>query len=92
MFQKLSSQFFSWWDKNALASEGPNVDPIATPSICLYNILLNMKYNSLVAKNRRSLNLLFFETMNNVAVSKKTVSATFNGFFKGDASKRWINI
>ena len=28
---------------NALASEGPNVDPIATLSIYLYNILLKIK-------------------------------------------------
>ena len=58
------------------------------PSICLYNILLNIKYDSLVAKDRRSLNSLFFQTMNNVAAFKKIVSATFNGFFKGDVSKK----
>ena len=34
----------------SLASEGPNGDPIATPSICLYSILLKIKYDSLVAK------------------------------------------
>ena len=47
------------WAKNGLASEGTNWDPIATPSVCLYNILLNIKYDSLVAKDRKSLNSLF---------------------------------
>ena len=46
--------------KNALASEDPYGYPIITPSICLYNILLNRKYVSLVAKDRRSLNYFFF--------------------------------
>ena len=71
------------WAKNALASEGPNGDPIAAPSICLYNIL-NIKYKSLV---RRSLNSLFF----NVVVFKN-ISTNINGFFKGVVSKKWINI
>ena len=44
--------------KNALASECTNGDPIAAPSISLYNILLNIKYNSLVAKD---VNSLFFK-------------------------------
>ena len=47
--------------KNALASEDPNGEPIATPSICLYNILLNIKYDSLVVKDRTSLNSLLFK-------------------------------
>ena len=47
--------------ENALASKGPNEDPIAIPSICMYNMFLNIKYGSLVAKDRRSLNSLFFE-------------------------------
>ena len=35
---------------NYLANvEGPNGDPIATVSICVYDILLNIKYDSLVA-------------------------------------------
>ena len=47
--------------KNALASEGPNGDPIATSPIYLYNIVLNIKYDSLVSKDRRSFSLLFFK-------------------------------
>ena len=47
------------WAKNGLASEGTNWDPIATPPVCLYNTLLNIKYDSLVAKDRKSLNSLF---------------------------------
>ena len=47
-----------------LASEVPNEGPISTLSIYLYNILLNIKYNFLVAKDRRSLNSLFFQAMN----------------------------
>ena len=47
--------------KNLLASDGPNGDNIATPSICLYNILSNIKYDFLVAKDRRFLNALFFK-------------------------------
>ena len=31
----LSNQFCSWYAKTTLASEDPNGDPIATPSICL---------------------------------------------------------
>ena len=57
----LYSQFCSWWAKNSLASEGLNGDPIATPWIWLYNILLNIKCDSLVAKDRRSLNSLSFK-------------------------------
>ena len=30
----------------------------------------------------------FFQTTNNIAVFKKIVSANFNGFFKGDLSKK----
>ena len=30
--------------------------------------------------------------MNNVIVSKKNVNANFDGFFKGDVSKKWIFI
>ena len=41
--------------------EGPNGDPIATSSIYLYNIVLNIKYDSLVSKDRRSFSLLFFK-------------------------------
>ena len=37
--RQLSNQFCSWWPENALASKDPNRDPIATLSICLYNIL-----------------------------------------------------
>ena len=44
---------------NALAIGGPNGDSIANLSTFLYNILLNIKYDSLVAKDRRSLNSLF---------------------------------
>ena len=33
-----------------MACEGPNEDPIATPSICLYDILLNIKYVPFVTK------------------------------------------
>ena len=58
---QLSNQSCSCWVKNALASEGPNRDPIATPSICLHGILLKTKYDSLVAKDRTSLNSLFFK-------------------------------
>ena len=47
--------------QNALGSEDPNGDPIATLSICLYDILLNIKYYSLVAKDRIYLNSLFFK-------------------------------
>ena len=32
---------------------------MGTPSVCLYNILLNIKCNSLVAEDKRSLNSLF---------------------------------
>ena len=32
---QLFNQFFSWYDRNALAREGPRGEPIATPSICL---------------------------------------------------------
>ena len=35
---------------------GPNGKPRATPSICLYKILLKMKCDSLVAKDSNSLN------------------------------------
>ena len=56
---KLCNHSCSWCDKNALASEGLNGDTIATPSICLYNILSNIKYDSLVAKDR-FFNSLFF--------------------------------
>ena len=52
-------------DKIALASKDPNGDPKATPSICLYKILLNIKYNSFVAKDKGSLN------------SQKTVGRAF---------------
>ena len=51
----------SWYAKNVLASEGRNGDPIATLSVCLYNMLLNIKYDSFVAKDRKSLNSLFFK-------------------------------
>ena len=47
--------------QKCIFSEGPNGVPIVTPSICLYNMLLNMKYDSLLAKDRRSLNSLFFQ-------------------------------
>ena len=53
---QLSRQFSSWWVKDALASGGPNGDSIATLSICLYNILLNANYDSLVAQDRKFLN------------------------------------
>ena len=52
---------FSWCAKNALASAGPNGDPIATLTIYLYNILLNVKYEYLVAEDTRLLNSLFFK-------------------------------
>ena len=45
--------------QNASASEGRKGDPIATPSICLYNMLLNIKCDSFVAKNGRSWNSIF---------------------------------
>ena len=48
---QLSNLVCSWKVKNALASEGPNGDPIATPSVCLYNVLLNIKCDSLIAKD-----------------------------------------
>ena len=57
--------------QNALASEGPNGDPIATPSIRLYNILLNIKYDSLVSIDRRSLNSFFFSVMKYSMVSSR---------------------
>ena len=88
---QLSSQFCLWSAKNALASEGPNGDPIATLSTCLYNILLNIKFNSLVANDRRSLNSLF-SNHEQCRSCKKIVSANFNSFFKGDVSKKRINI
>ena len=44
------NQFCLWGAKHALASEDPNGDPIATPSICLYNLLLNMKFDPFIAK------------------------------------------
>ena len=69
---------FSWWAKNALASEGPNGDPIATLTIYLYNILLNIKYEYLVAEDTRLLNSLF---SSQVVVFKKIISANFSGFF-----------
>ena len=56
--RQLSNQFCSWQTKNPVASEDPNEDLIATPSICLYNMFLNTKH-SLVTKDRGSLNLLF---------------------------------
>ena len=83
--EQLSNQFCSWRANTALASEGPNGDSIATPSIYLYNILLNIKYNYLVAKD---LKFTFFQTMNNIAVFKRIVSANFDGFLKRDVSKR----
>ena len=45
--------------KIALAGEGPNRNRKITTSICLYDILLNIKY-CLVAKDRKSLHSLFF--------------------------------
>ena len=44
----VSSQFYSWWARNAVAREGSNWNPIATPSICLYKILI---CDSFVAKD-----------------------------------------
>ena len=38
------------------AGEGANGDLVATLSICLYNILLNIKYDSCIVRDRRSLN------------------------------------
>ena len=43
----------------ALCSENPNGDAINTPLICLYKTLLNIKYDSFSAKDRRPLNSLF---------------------------------
>ena len=48
---QLSNLVCSWRVKNALASEVPNGDPIATLSVCLYNVLLNIKCDSLIAKD-----------------------------------------
>ena len=59
---RLSNQCFSWEAKNALATEGLSRDPIATPSICVDNILSNKKYEFFLANGRRSLNLLFFKS------------------------------
>ena len=36
--------------QKCIANEGPNEDAIATLSICLYNILLNIKYNSFILR------------------------------------------
>ena len=47
--------------QKCISSEGHNGDPMATPSICFYNILLKVKYDSLVAKDRRFVNSLFFK-------------------------------
>ena len=55
----LSNQFCSWYAKTTLASEDPNGDPIATPSICLYDILLNTKCDFFVTKEGRPFNSLF---------------------------------
>ena len=79
----LTNFICSWWAKNALACEGFKGHPIATPLVCLYNILLNVKYDSLIIKDRRSLNSLF-SNYEHVVVFKKIVSVNFDGFFKGD--------
>ena len=48
---------------------GPNGEPIATPSVCLYKISLKMKYDSLVPKDKNSLNPDLFKLCANVMVS-----------------------
>ena len=65
--------------------------PIATTSVRLHNILLNIKYDSLVAKDR-NLKFSSFQTMNNVVVIREIVSANFDGFFKGNVGKKSINV
>ena len=72
--------------KIALAGEGPNRNRKITASICLYDVLLNIKY-SFVAKDRKSLHSLFFQSKTNVVVFKKFIGANFNRFFKKVAVK-----
>ena len=43
---QLSSQSFLGWYKNAFAKVGFKGKPLATPSICLYKVLLKIKDDS----------------------------------------------
>ena len=61
---------------------------MATPSVCFHHISLNIKYESLVAKDRRSLNLPFLKTMSTVAVFNKIVCANSDVFLIGNATKK----
>ena len=61
---------------------------IYNPSICLYYILPNIKYDSLVALKIEDLSLHFFQTKSNVCMFRKIISANFDGFFKADVSKK----
>lgn len=51
-----SNNFFSWYQRNTLVNVGHTGDPITTPSICLYKLLLKMKTGSLIAGSNTDLN------------------------------------
>ena len=75
--RQLSNQFFSWWAKNAWARDDPNGDPIATPSICLYTILLPIKNDSLVAKDK-FFKFTFFKPWTMSLFLKRLLGSNFN--------------
>ena len=55
---------------------------MVTPSVCLYNILLNIKCNSLVAEDKRSLNSLF-SNYEQFGCFEKDFQCKFQWFLQG---------
>ena len=55
---------------------------MGTPSVCLYNILLNIKCNSLVAEDKRSLNSLF-SNYEQFGCFEKDFQCKFQWFLQG---------
>ena len=54
--------FFIKLRGGGLARDCPHVEPIATPSSCLYKNVLKIKYDSLIAKDSNSFNSDLFKT------------------------------
>ena len=71
-----------------LAKAGPSGDPIATPSVCLYMVLLKLNSTEDVALFINSTNTSFGMTGRELGLVVEGFRTDFDGFIKGNVGEQ----